>query len=430
MRWVVALLMFAISFVSYMDRVNLSVAVPVIMKEFTFSKIQIGWMQTAFFLGYALMQIPGGMLAERYGHRSIAALGVAWWSAFTALTAAGFSMLSFLVIRGLFGLGEGPVFPAFSNCVYHWYGKFERGKASSMMLSGAFLGPVVGPALTVSLMLAFGWRWVFVLFGLSGFVIALLWFGLVTRTPGESRFVNPAELALIAGPDGTPAPAAAPAKIKPAPWRQFMGNGQFWGIAVQYFICDYVMYVFLAWLPLYLMEAQKFSLKSMGIAASFPWLALFAATMTTGWVTDWMVASGLSKFQSRTLFGGAGLVVCCVALYLGAVARLPWQNVLWMSISLGSLGLTFNASWAACLDIGGQYSASVSGWMNLWGNLGGVAAPVVTAWLATRYGWQVAIVATAASALVGVFAWILVRPDRSMVAAAAPVPAEPAPELA
>jgi len=99
MRWYLAIIMFAISFVSYMDRVNLSVAVPVIMKEFHFTKIEIGWMQTAFFLGYALMQIPGGMLSERFGHRRIAALGVTWWSAFTALTAFGSGMFSFVLIR-------------------------------------------------------------------------------------------------------------------------------------------------------------------------------------------------------------------------------------------------------------------------------------------------------------------------------------------
>jgi ACS family glucarate transporter-like MFS transporter len=137
--------------------------------------------------------------------------------------------------------------------------------------------------------------------------------------------------------------------------------------------------------------------------------------MTTGWVADKMVAAGMSKFNARTLFGSAGLIICCVTLYLGAVARVPWQNVMWMSFSLGSLGLSFNASWAACLDIGGKYSGSVSGWMNLWGNIGGVLAPVVTAWIATRYSWRAAIIVTSASAFIGVLAWFLVRPDRSLV---------------
>jgi ACS family glucarate transporter-like MFS transporter len=424
MRWVLAGIMFMISFVSYMDRVNLSVAVPVIMKEFHFTKIGIGWMQTAFFLGYAIMQIPGGMLSERFGHRRVAALAVAWWSAFTALTAFGTSLFTFLIIRGLFGLGEGPAFPSFSNCIYHWFAKFERGKASSLMLSGAFLGPVIGPGVTVGLMLAFGWRWVFIIFSLAGLLCATLWYIFDRQTPKESKYVNAAELNLIAG--GDPVLAAEQAltlkKAKLAPWRKFMGSYQFWAIALQYFITDYVMYVFLAWLPLYLMEAQKFSLAKMGFAASLPWLALFITTIGTGVVADKMVAAGMSKFHARTTFGSVGLVLCCVTLYLGAVATVPWQNVLWMSLSLGSLGLTFNASWAACLDIGGQYSGSVSGWMNLWGNIGGVLAPIVTAWIATRFSWRAAILVTSASALIGVVSWFLVRPDRSLVVEADIVP--------
>ena len=333
------------------------------------------------------------------------------------MTAAGFSLLSFVVIRGLFGLGEGPVFPAFSNFIYNWFSKFERGKASSLMLSGAWLGPVVGPAITVALMLALGWRWVFIIFGIVGAGIAALWYVLDVQVPKDSRFVNQAELQAIAGPDfvvgAEPAPVVKKAKL--APWSKFMGSYQFWAIALQYFITDYVMYVYLAWLPLYLMEAQKFSLQKMGIAAAFPWLALFLATMSTGWIADKMVAAGMSKFNARTLFGATGLVICCVTLYLGAMSHVPWMTVMWMSFSLGALGMTFNASWAACLDIGGRYSGSVSGWMNLWGNIGGVLAPVVTAWIATRYSWRAAILTTAASAAIGVVAWFLVRPDNSLV---------------
>jgi ACS family glucarate transporter-like MFS transporter len=385
------------------------------MKEFSFSKIEIGWMQTIFFIGYSLMQIPGGMLAEIFGHRRIVTLAVSWWSAFTALTAYGSGLVSFLLIRGLFGLGEGPIFPSFTSFIYEWYNKTEKAKASSLFLSGVFLGPVVGPSVTVGLMLAFGWRSVFVIFGLAGFIFALVWWLFDTQTPGENKRVNEAELSHIRGGGIVDPAKAAGEKPKMAPWRSFMGKKQFWAIAVQYFLTDYVMYVFLAWLPLYLMEAQKFSLQSMGMAASLPWLALSITTMTTGIIADKMVAAGMSKHKARTLFGTAGLFCCCVFLYLGAIARVPWQNVLWMTLSLGSLGFTFNASWAACLDLGGKFSGSVSGWMNLWGNIGGILAPITTAWLATKYGWEAAITATAASATIGIVSWLLVMPDKPLV---------------
>ena len=174
------------------------------------------------------------------------------------------------------------------------------------------------------------------------------------------------------------------------------------------------MFVFLAWLPLYLMEAQKFSLQKMGWAAALPWAMLCGLTFLAGYLSDRMVAAGVSKNKARTIFGMAGLLVCCVTLYLAATAGDPWMNVLWLTVSLGSLGFTFNASWAACHDIGGAYAGSVAGWMNFWGNVGGVLAPIVTAWIATTYGWQSAIVFTSLSALIGVGAWALVKPDQSI----------------
>jgi MFS transporter, ACS family, glucarate transporter len=415
MRWKLALIMFLIGFVSYMDRVNLSVATPEIMKEFGFSKIEMGWMQTVFFIGYSIVQVPGGIMAEYFGHRRIVTLAVSWWSAFTAFTAAGFNLTSFLIIRGIFGVGEGPIFPAFSNFIFRWFNKNERAKASSLMLAGVFLGPVVGPVVTVALMVALGWRWVFIIFGATGFIFALLWYVFATQTPGESKYVNEAELSKITGDEKIVSGKAGEKKVELAPWRKFMGNMQFWAIGIQYFITDYIMYVFLAWLPLYLMEVHKFSLKSMGIAASFPWLALCITTLTTGYIADKMVKAGLSKHRARTLFGSFGLIACCVTLYMASITAVPSQNVVWLTLSLGSLGFTFTASWASCLDIGGKYSGSVSGWMNLWGNLGGIVAPVGTAWVATKYGWQAAIAVTAISAVIGVIAWFLVKPDKSIV---------------
>jgi len=406
-RWNLAILMFLISFIAYMDRVNLSVATPMIMAEFSLTKIDIGIMQTVFFVGYSIIQIPGGIMAEYFGHRRIVTLAIVWWSVFTALTAFGKSFTSLLIIRGLFGIGEGPLFPAFNNFVYKWFNKDEKAIGSSYMLGGAFIGPVFGPAITVALMMTWGWRSVFIIFGLAGLIFAIAWYVLGKDTPRESSFVNEGELKHIEqGMD-----VSQVEKKELAPWKAFMTSSQFWAIGIQYFITDYIMYVFLAWLPLYLMEAQNFSLAKMGIAASFPWALLAIMTFATAYISDKLVAKGLPKAKARTLFGVSGLVICCITLYLGAVATSPWMNVLWLTISLGSLGMTFSASWAACIDIGGKFSGSVSGWMNFWGNLGGVAAPTATAWIATNYGWQTAILVTAGSAIIGIIAWIAVKPD-------------------
>ncbi|MEN6414311.1 MAG: MFS transporter [Veillonellales bacterium] len=404
-RWYLAFIMFAISFLSYMDRVNLSVATPAIMGEFGFSKINMGLLQTAFFVGYAMMQIPGGIMAERFGCRRVVAAAVTFWSMFTSLTAVCNSFTMFATVRALFGVGEGPLAPSFGRFIYRWFHTNEKARGSACFLGGMFIGPVIGPAVTVALMLAFGWRSVFLIFGAAGLVLALSWYWFVRESPRESKYVSAAEADYIET-GVTPAQ-----EQKNAPWRNFMTSSQFWAIGIQFFITDYIMYVFLAWLPLYLMEAQHFSLTSMGIAASLPWAALCLVTFATGFISDKLVGSGLSKHKARTLFGMTGLAICCIALYLGAVAADPWWNVFWLTVSLGSLGFTFNAAWAACIDIGGEFSGSVSGWMNFWGNLGGAAAPIFTAWVATSYGWQAAILATAALAIIGIGAWVAVKPD-------------------
>ena len=120
-RWKVAWLIFIVSFVSYMDRVNLSVATPVIMKEYGFDKIDMGLIQSFFFAGYALMQVPGGMMAEKFGHRITGSLAVIWWSVFTALTAVAKGKFSFAAVRFLFGMGEGPIYPAFAIAIFRWF---------------------------------------------------------------------------------------------------------------------------------------------------------------------------------------------------------------------------------------------------------------------------------------------------------------------
>ncbi|MBP1764556.1 MAG: major facilitator superfamily 1 [Firmicutes bacterium] len=409
-RWVIVVMMFLINFLSYMDRVNLSVATPFIMNEFSFTKMDMGFLQTMFFLGYALMQIPGGILGEYFGPRKVISLGVLWWSFFTGLTAVANSLMSFAAIRFLFGMGEGPIPPTLNTAVYRWFSKSEKATAYSTALGGAFIGPVFGPAIVVAIMMAFGWRAVFISFGVAGAVLALGWYYLVKDSPRQSPFVNQAEIDHIeAGME------IVEEKKEMAPWKSFMASSQFWAIGLQYFITDYIMFVFLAWLPMYLMEAQGFSLQKMGFAAAFPWAALCAVVIATGFLSDKLISMGLSKHKARTVFGAVGLICCSVFLYLGAVATTPWMNVLWLTLSLGSLGFTFSASWAAATDIGGRFTGSVSGWMNFWGNIGGVLAPLVTAWIATHFGWQAAILLTAASAVVGIIAWIFVKPDVPLV---------------
>lgn len=408
-RWKVAWLIFAISFVSYMDRVNLSVATPVIMQEFGFTKIDMGLIQSFFFAGYALMQVPGGMMAEKFGHRFTGSIAVAWWSLFTALTAIASGRYSFAFVRLMFGLGEAPIYPAFAIAEHKWFNAHEKGKASSFILNGCFFGPVIGPAVVVWLMTTFGWHHVFLSFGFVGLVLAYLWHKYVTDDPATCPYVNEAELAHIN--EGR----TAEAEKKIAPWGKLLRSSQFWALGIQFLITDYIMYVFLAWLPLYLMEVHGFSLSKMGIWAAAPWLSLMLVVVLCGYFTDKAIRAGASQNFVKTLTGAAGIIICACTLFISTKTADPMMNVFWLSVALGSLGLTMSASWSSVITMGGQYAGSVSGWMNFWGNIGGVLAPTTTAWVATNYGWQAALAATAVTGVVGAAAWFLVKPDKPIV---------------
>jgi ACS family glucarate transporter-like MFS transporter len=370
-RWILGIFLFVLGFVAYMDRVNLSVAGPMIMEEFGFDKVRFGLVQTLFFFGYALMQVPGGMIAEFFGARKAMTLAISWWSAFTLFTASSSNFFTFGLVRALFGIGEGPLYPGGSVLVRKWFNQKERATANSFILAGSFVGPVLAPAITVCVITAFGWKAIFYLFGGIGLLVALGWWLLARDNPQNHPWVNEAELATIM--EGREeSEFVETSKKEVAPWRQFMTSAQFWAIGIQYFVADYIMYVFLSWLPIYLMEAQHFSLKEMGVAAAFPWLALAITTLSTGFISDHLVGKGASVYRVRTSFGAIGLMVSCVALYLAARAGSPVTTVAWLTISLGALGFTFNASWASCNDLGQKFTGSISGWMNLWGNIGGV----------------------------------------------------------
>ena len=415
-RWKIAFLIFLISFVAYMGRVNLSVATPVIMQEFGFTKIDMGFIQTCFFAGYALMQVPGGILSEKLGFRKTGALAILWWSLFTVLTAVSKGKTSFAIIRFLFGIGEGPVFPSLGSATFQWFHSSEKGKASSSILLGTFFGPVVGPAVTVALLAAFGWHIVFVIFGVVGAILSWAWFRLAKDNPADSPYVNEEEAAHIMEGRNT-----GSIKKSIAPWGKFLRSSQFWAVGIQFCVIDYIMYVFLAWLPLYLTETQGFSMAKMGIWASFPWIALMALVFLGGYISDRFAKSANSERQytMRTISAIIGVAVCAIGLYVAAHTADPVMNIVWMSVSLGALGFTFSASWSTVISLGGNYTGSVSGWMNFWGNIGGVLAPIVTAYLVTNYGWNDAFIATSLFGVVAIIAWLFVKPGKTLVPAEA-----------
>lgn len=409
-RWSLAIFAMLMTFMSYIDRINLAVTTPAIMKELHFTKVQIGTFQTVFFVCYALFQIPSGTLTEFFGHRRIVPLALTWWSIFTSLTAVCRSFSTWIIVRALFGMGEAPIYPGLNAAFSYWFPRRERGRAVGMLVMGAKFGPAVGIPAATLIMLRWGWRSVFVIFGALGVVIAIAYYVLLRTHPRESRFVNEAELEYIA--DGQ---AEIPVATKTMPpWKDLLRSGQVWAVGAQFAVADYIQYVFIAWLPVYLLEAHHFSLKQMGFAAALPELGFAFGTIACGILSDYLIGRGLVGSKSRAWFAGSGLLFCGIGLSLTAIAADKWTTLVGLTLSLMALGFTMNSSWTSCTDLAGKFSGTVSGWMNFWGNIVGGAAPMITAWIATQYGWQAAIFATASTGLIGAVCWFFVKPHKPL----------------
>lgn len=409
-RWYFALVFFVIGVIAYMDRSNIAIIAGPMMDDLQMSKTQFGFLASFFSLGYALMQVPSGVLAERFGPRKMLAIALVWWSAFTVLTGVVKNHGLLYTVRFLFGMGEAPLYPA--NAVFntYWFGDNEKGRAASALLAGSYFGPVIAPLITVAIYQIFGWEAVFYIFGLVGLLMALLWLVIAKDMPEQHRLVNAAEKQLIADNRGLLA-----TDRKTVPWGRFLGCFSFHAIAAQYFVVQFVIGLFLIWLPTYLTEMYGVTLEQMGLAAGAPWLMMFVFLIAGGALSDRMLARGRSRFAARGSLAIGGFVIFCIALYLALATESLYLNIFWLSLCLGGIGLSMGMSWASAIDIGRNFSGTVSGWMNLWGNIGALLSPILAGVLADQIGWTATLLLVIIPVVFAIIMWFFIKPDQPLI---------------
>jgi sugar phosphate permease len=367
--------------ITYMDRVVIATAAPSIQREFGFSDQTLGWIFASFSIAYALFQIPGGWLGDRFGPRRALTGVVVWWSAFTAITATTWSAGSMMVTRFLFGMGEAGAFPIATRSLSRWMLPAERGWAQGVTHAGARLGGAVTPALVATLILAFGWRMPFFLFALIGLGWAALWFWYYRDTPREHKSVNPAELEMIEGALGR-----GKARVS-VPWKKLLSRPELWTLSAMYFCYAYSINIFLTWFPKYLADARGFDIVAMGVFASAPLAAGVVGDMAGGWFSDLMVKRGAGLKMGRRVVAITGFAIAAIMIPLAAASEGHVASILFFCVALFGLELTVGVSWAVTLDIGGEYAGSVSAVMNTLGNIGAAIAAAVTGYIVAANGW-------------------------------------------
>jgi sugar phosphate permease len=416
-RWYVLFLISLMYFIAYLDRVNMSTAAPVISKEFGFDKITMGAIFSAFVWSYALFQIPGGWLGDRFGPRRVLTALMAYWSVMTASVAAATGVSSFAVIRFLSGIGEAGAFPTATRSMQLWFPRQERGLVQGVSHSASRLGAAIAPPFAVGIIATFGWRWVFYICGGLALLWSVLWYFTYRNSPEEQRSVGREELAYIRGVDEQgnikPPPVA---HISTLPWATLFRSPNMWAIMCAYFTYVYCLWIFLSWLPSYLIEYRHFTMLKVGIFASLPLWAGVVGDTFGGLATDWLlVKTGRTKL-ARRLVAIVGMLGCAMFIVPAALADNAYTAVFCLTGAMFFLECTIGPSWSVPMHVGGQYSGTVSGMMNMAGNIGGALSPVVFGILVQYGSWEAPFIVAAGLLVFGAAVWgFWLDPDQSVI---------------
>jgi ACS family glucarate transporter-like MFS transporter len=408
-RFKVLALLFVLASLTYLDRMCISGAAPAIIKDFSLSPVQMGYIFSAFTFAYAVFEIPSGWFGDYFGTRKALTRIVLWWSAFTMLTGATVGFTSLFIVRLLFGAGEAGAIPNSASTVSRWFPTAQRGRAMGTVCIGHALGAAATPFIVFKLVDWQGWRLTFVECGALGIVWCLVWYFWFHDTPEEHPAVNAEEIKAIRA--GLPVLQEHSHRI---PWRAFFQSKNIFFLCAMYFAYGYSLYFYITWLPTYLLQARGFTTTSAGFFSALPWLFGAAAFLCGGWLTDWLVKIGHHRL-ARCGVGAFGLTMSALMLVFVARAENRVVAALLIAVALYFQFLTTPAVWATCLDIGRRRAGIVSGTTNTFGNLSGTLAPIVFGYVLQKWGsWTIPFYVAAGFLAVGVIMWLFIDPRQTL----------------
>jgi ACS family D-galactonate transporter-like MFS transporter len=343
LRWLVVGMCFLGVSINYLDRANLSIAMPEIVKDFHISHTLEGLILGAFFWTYALFQLPAGHFIDKLGARVTYAVAVVWWSVFTALSAAATGAASLFGFRLGLGVGESASYPASAKVVSMWFPKRERALATSIYDSGARFGSAVALPVVAALVAWLGWRASFVVTGALGLFWAAAWF-LWYRNPREKAGLSQDELSYIEEGGARGVEAADSGDTRPAVeqvrWRELFTYRTVWGMMLGFFCLNFVIYFFITWFPTYLHDARGFSLLGTGFYGVIPAIVAIFGGWLGGWVSDRIYdrTGDLNKARKTCLVGGMlfSSVIALAVVVPSAVAALALLSVCYASLTFAA----------------------------------------------------------------------------------------------
>jgi len=405
-RYRVAILLFALSVITYLDRVCISVAGPRIQEYLRIGPEEWGWVVGVFAISYGAFEIPGGWMADRFGPRIVLTRIVLWWSAFTALTGAVSTYPALLLTRFSFGAGEAGAFPNATASIASWFPTGERGRAFGVLSVAMQVGGALSPVLVIPIQTRYGWRASFYAFALLGLAWAVVWFLWFRNTPREKRGVSASELREIGDP--------AARQRHGLPWPVALVSANFWAILLMGFCYGYGSYFFFTWLPTYLVRARNFTEKEL-LFTAFLFFFGACANVGSGVISDLLLKhAGLRAARCR--IGMAGFACAAIFVLLAAVTPSRLATLFLLCMSYAGVCFTEPMIFPTCIEVARTFPGSMAGAQNTTSQVGSFLSGVLFGYIAKFSGSYDRPLFLLASVLaLGALFWLKINPERELV---------------
>lgn len=383
------------------------------------TEAHLGYIFSAFAAGYAIFQLPGGVLGNRFGTRRVMTVLIVAWAIFTALTALvpgadtlsiGAIVISLIVLRFLVGATQAPLFPvACGGAIANWFPVGGWGLPFGLQIAGYTLGAAACAPLLVWLMDIYGWRYALMISVPPAIFLAGVWWWYVRDYPRDHPRVNDAELALI---DAGRSPPAE--DYVAGTWKRALANREILLLTISYFCTQYVFYLFFSWFFFYLVEVREFEQQQAGIFTSAQWILGAIAGLVGGVLTDWTIKKWGIRHGPRWL-AVSSLILCGLTLVAGALSDNVPVVVAMLCLSFAATQIADNPYWIATMAVAERHAQVATGVLNTGGNVVGFFGGLMVPLIAINLGWTAAMMSGAVFAFIAAGLWLFIRADRPML---------------
>ena len=410
----VFVLIFGFAVASYLQRQGIGIAAEQMMPELGLTQVQIGWIMNAFLIAYAIFQVPGALVGQRFGaRRTIAAIGILAVLA-SVLTAAApviatgaFMFTTLVVARALLGVAHGGLFPVEAGTIRHWYPVTRWSSMLGLLVTGLWTGAAIASPLVAALMQAYGWQAAILLTSVPSLLLVLLWWIVVRDYPERHARVKPAELAELAG--NPPFNAAAPLTVRRV--LRVLGDPQILGVTLSYLVMNYVFYLVTFWSFLYLVQERKLSVLESGWLGALPFVVAGIAAASGGRLAD-----GLrGRFGDRTgprLLPLVTLPLAAIFLYLTVSIESAYPAIAALCLGFACVELNEGNYWGVAMRLAPSDSMAATAALNTGGNLGGVIGTFIVAALSAEGRWDLVFTTGVVTSVVAALLWLTIDPGR------------------